>query len=68
VIIETSKRQRALNRYKELQKMGYDVQLSTEDSITFKLYTLVTGPLSDTSRSRDSITRFFGRKARIELK
>jgi hypothetical protein len=68
VIIETSKRQRALNRHKELQKMGYDVQLSTEDSITFKLYTLVTGPLSDTSRSRDSITRFFGRKARIELK
>lgn len=68
VIIETSKRQRALNRHKDLQKMGYDVQLSTEDSITFKLYTLVTGPLSDTSRSRDSITRFFGRKARIELK
>ena len=68
VIIETSKRQRALNRYNDLQKMGYDVQLSTEDSITFKLYTLVTGPLSDTTRSRDSITRFFGRKARIELK
>ena len=68
VIIETSKRQRALNRHKELQKMGYDVQLSTEDSITFKLYTTVIGPLSDTSRSRDSITRFFGRKARIELK
>lgn len=68
VIIETSKRQRALSRHKELLKMGYDVQLSTEDSITFKLYTLITGPLSDTSRSRDSITRFFGRKAMIELK
>ncbi len=68
VIIETSKRQRALSRYKDLQKMGYDVQLSTEDSITFNLYTTVIGPLSDTSRSRDSITRFFGRKARIELK
>jgi hypothetical protein len=68
VVIETAKRQRALNRHKDLQKMGYDVQLSTEDSITFKLYTVVTGPLSDTSRSRDSITRFFGRKARIELK
>ncbi|HRP55148.1 hypothetical protein [Agriterribacter sp.] len=68
VIIETSKRQRALRRHKELQKMGYGVKLSTEDSITFKLYTLITGPLSDTSRSRDSITRFFGRKAMIELK
>lgn len=68
VIIETSKRQRALSRHEELLKMGYDVKLSTEDSASFKLYTLVTGPLSDTSRSRDSITRFFGRKARIELK
>lgn len=68
VIIETSKRQRALSRHEELLKMGYDVKLSTDDSASFKLYTLVTGPLSDTSRSRDSITRFFGRKARIELK
>ncbi|HTN05910.1 hypothetical protein [Agriterribacter sp.] len=68
VIIETAQRQRALSRHEELLKMGYDVKLSTEDSASFKLYTLVTGPLSDTSRSRDSITRFFGRKARIELK
>ncbi|HRQ49839.1 MAG TPA: hypothetical protein PLR74_04840, partial [Agriterribacter sp.] len=68
VIIETSRRQRALSRHAELQKMGYDVKLSTEDSVSFKLYTIVTGPLADTGRSRDSITRFFGRKARIELK
>ncbi|HRO44309.1 hypothetical protein [Agriterribacter sp.] len=68
VIIETSRRMRALSRHEELLKMGYDVKLSTEDSVSFKLYTLITGPLSDTGRSRDSITRFFGRKARIELK
>lgn len=67
VIIETSQRQRALSRHAALQKMGYDVKLSTEDSLTFKLYTIINGPLSDTARSRDSLTRFFGRKARIEL-
>lgn len=67
VIIETAQRQRALSRYAALQKMGYDVKLSTEDSLTFKLYTIINGPLSDTTRSRDSITRFFGRKAKIEL-
>ncbi len=67
VIIETAQRQRALSRHAALQKMGYDVKLSTEDSLTFKLYTIINGPLSDTARSRDSLTRFFGRKARIEL-
>jgi hypothetical protein len=67
VILETSQRQRALSRHTALQKMGYDVKLSTEDSLTFKLYTIIKGPLSDTARSRDSLTRFFGRKARIEL-
>lgn len=67
VIIETSQRQRALSRHAALQKMGYDVKLSTEDSLTFKLYTVIKGPLSDTARSRDSLTRFFGRKARIEV-
>lgn len=68
VIIETSKRDRAIRRHAELQIMGYKVKLSTADSITFDLYTQVTGPLSDTTRTRDSITRFFGRKARIELR
>ncbi|MCO5234857.1 MAG: hypothetical protein M9933_01210 [Chitinophagaceae bacterium] len=67
VIIETSKRQRALSRYEEILKMGHDVHLSTTDSLTFKLYTIITGPLADTARSRDSISIFFGRPARIEL-
>lgn len=68
VIIETTGRQRALSRYDTLRKWGHQVQLSTKDSQTFNLYTTITGPLSDTARSRDSISRFFGRKARIELK
>lgn len=68
VIIETARQPRATNRFKDLQKMGFNVQLSTEDSITFKIYTVLKGPLSDTTRNKDSISRFFGRKAVIELK
>lgn len=68
VIIETSKRQRALSRYEEILKMGHNVHLSTKDSITFNLYTVINGPLKDTARSRDSISIFFGRPVRIELK
>lgn len=67
VIIETSKHDRAIRRHAELLKMGYSVNIRTKDSVTYDLYTEVTGPLSDSSRTRDSITRFFGRKARIEL-
>lgn len=68
VIIETANRQRALSRYDTLRKWGHNVQLSTKDSQTYNLFTVVNGPLSDTARNRDSISRFFGRKVRIELK
>lgn len=68
VIIETSKRTRALKRYQDLLDMGYKVSMSTEDSVTFKIFTNINGPLTDTTRVRDSIARFFGRKVIVELK
>lgn len=67
VIIETAYRQRALSRYDSLKKWGHDVYLRTGDSVTFDLYTILNGPLSDTGRSKDSISRFFARRVRIEL-
>lgn len=67
VIIETAYRQRALTRYDSLKKWGHDVYLRTRDSVTFDLYTILNGPLSDTSRIRDSISRFFARRVWIEL-
>lgn len=67
IVIENAKRTRALTRYEDLRKMGYNVQLTTEDSLTFKLFTVINGPLTDSSRVRDSIGRFFGRKVWVEL-
>lgn len=67
IVIENAKRTRALTRYEDLKKMGYNVQLTTEDSLTFKLFTVINGPLTDSSRVRDSISRFFGRKVWVEL-
>lgn len=68
VIIETAKKVRALKRYDSLQKWGYNVGLKTNDSITFRIYTTINGKLSDSTRTLDSISRFFGRRVSIEPK
>lgn len=68
VIIETANKARALYRSAELKKIGYAVQLSTTDSVSFNIYTTIKGPISDSSKVLDSISRFFGRKARIASK
>ncbi len=68
VIIETAKRQRAEYRYNDLIKMGYRVSLSTEDSVTFKIYTTIKGSLADSTKTMDSLSRFFGRKVYLDLK
>lgn len=66
VIIETSRRARALSRYDSLRKWGYNVGLKTDDSVTFRIYTTINGQMADSTRVLDSISRFFGRKVRIE--
>lgn len=66
VVIENAKKTRALARFADLQKMGYRVQMTTEDSVTFKLFTLINGPIADSAKVRDSISRFFGRKVWVE--
>jgi hypothetical protein len=66
VIIETSRRARALSRYDSLRKWGYNVGLKTDDSVTFSIYTTISGQMADSTRVLDSISRFFGRKARIK--
>lgn len=68
VIIETANKARALYRSAELKKIGYAVKLSTSDSVAFNIYTTIKGPISDSSKVLDSISRFFGRKARIASK
>lgn len=66
VVIEKSKRTRALSRYEDLIKWGHKVQMLTEDSINFTLRIPIYAPLSDTAQHRDSLSRFFGRKVWIE--
>lgn len=53
-VIETALRQRALNRYAQLKKTTA-VQLSTTDSIHYKLYFVLHATPADTARMRDSL-------------
>ncbi len=54
-VIETSAKERALNRFQRLRGFGLDIQLETKDSVSFKLFFLLPAAVSDTTRIRDSL-------------
>jgi hypothetical protein len=66
IVLEVSKRTRAMKRYADLQEWGHKVRMHTSDSVTFKLSIPIDAPLADSIRHRDSLSRFFGRKVWIE--
>ena len=68
-VVETAGRQRALARYKTLKNLPTDVKLETADSISFKLYFLLSASTSDTAKMLDSLRTYYtprGSKAFIE--
>lgn len=68
-VIETSAKERALNRFQRLKGFGLDVQMETKDSISFKLFFLLPASVADTARMRDSLYGIYtpqGNKAYIE--
>jgi hypothetical protein len=58
-VIETANRQRAVHRYEMLKKGGVPVQISTADSITYKLFFLLPATPADTARIADSLTIWY---------
>jgi len=68
LVLEISSHNRAMKRFADLKEWGHKVEMTTTDSIKYKLFIPVNAPLSDTIRHRDSLSRFFGRKVWIETK
>ena len=68
LVLEIAGRNKAVKRYADLKEWGHKVEMTTADSIKFKISFPVIAPLSDTIRHRDSLSRFFGRKVWIETK
>ena len=67
VIERAATKERALKRYKDLLEWGHKVVMTTKDSVTFKLAIPIKGPLSDSARNRDSLTRFFVKRTYVDL-
>jgi hypothetical protein len=68
LVLEFAGRNRAIKRFADLKEWGHKVEMTTNDSVTYKIIFPVNAPLSDTIRHRDSLSRFFGRKVWIETK
>jgi hypothetical protein len=68
LVLEIAHLNRAMKRYADLKEWGHKVEMSTSDSVNYKIFIPVSAPLSDTIRHRDSLSRFFGRKVWIETK
>lgn len=68
LVMEIAGRNRAVKRFADLKEWGHKVEMTTTDSVKYKILFPVIAPLSDTIRHRDSLSRFFGRKVWIETK
>ena len=58
-IIEVANKQRALHRYEILKRSGVPVQISTTDSIKYKLFFVLPATPADTARIADSLTIWY---------
>ena len=58
-IIEVASKKRAFYRYEVLKKSRLPIQMSTTDSITFKLFFVLPATAMDTARINDSLTIWY---------
>jgi hypothetical protein len=63
-VLEVAKSKRAFKRYNQLKEINWQVHLETNDSIQYKLFMLL--PVSDTTKTLDSLMVMTGRKVYIE--
>jgi hypothetical protein len=67
IVLEIAKQKRALKRYADLKEWGHKVVMITKDSVDYKIAISVNKPLSDTTRVRDSLSNFFGKRVWVEV-
>jgi len=58
-VIEEANKNRAIYRYNMLKKGGIPVQMSTTDSVRFKIFLVIPAMAKDTARISDSLTVFY---------
>ena len=65
-VLDNFKKLRAMQRFEQLKKIGWPVQMETKDSINFKLYMLLPVATTDSTKARDSLNLLNGRRVYIE--
>jgi hypothetical protein len=65
-ILEICNAQRAFERFSRLKTFQWNVQLETNDSVTYKLFMVLPASAGDTSHIIDSLSRLNGRRVYIE--
>ena len=66
ILENTNSKARALKRYNQLKSLSIDVKLETPDSTNFKLYFVIPSSATDTTRIKDSLMNYYGRRIIIE--
>jgi len=67
ILETTNSKKRALRRYNQLKSYFIPIKMETADSVAYKLYFLITATPSDTTRIKDSLSRYYMSKVKIEL-
>lgn len=65
-ILETTNKKRAMRRYSQLKSYMLDVKMETKDSTSYKLYFVIPATPKDTTRIKDSLSRYYLNKVTIE--
>ncbi|HEY0678511.1 MAG TPA: hypothetical protein VGD17_09500 [Chitinophagaceae bacterium] len=66
ILETTNSKKRALRRFSQLKSYFLPIKMETSDSIAFKLYFLLPATPADTARIRDSLSRYYVSKVRVE--
>ncbi len=66
-IIEKADSSRAFTRFNDLKNYGLDIQIETNDSITYKLYFRISALPADTAHIRDSLNIWYGTRTKTTI-
>ena len=66
IIVAKAPKDKAFQRFEDLKKWGHNVDMITKDSITFHIRIPIKAALSDSTKHKDSLTRFFGKQVWVE--
>ena len=67
IIENTTSKKRALRRYAQLKSYFLPIKMETPDSVSYKLYFLIPSTPADTLRIKDSLSRYYLSKVKVEL-